>query len=255
MNPNEPRLRRVPTGRTSLSGTARVENAGFFGLGFLLVALILIFTQASRSSFLAMSGTGDAEQDRQALTPEEFWMSVTHYGRYNYTYSTLHEIVADSHLIVRGRIVGTEVGMIRSFEENPLHEGLQVAFGIVAIDEVLKGVPESETTGRILVARLAHRDTFDAELPEESIVLFLKNYPVMRADAGVGQSSDPRDRYYYTRPNGYQGLIRIVDDRAVTVRALRDWPADDPFPTNLDGMPVADLLAEIATAVAEADQN
>jgi hypothetical protein len=126
----------------------------------------------------------------------------------------------------------------------------RVTFGIVSIDEVLKGTPEMQIPNAVLVARLGQLQQAAADIPDGEVILFLMHYPRMRAEAGVGASSDPNDRFYYARPNGYQcvlrnlvGVVRIVDGPDGWEDAL------GPFPAPLDGEPFADIVESIRTLV------
>lgn len=225
---------------------ARIRGVFVLGVGMLVVAATLSLTRSQNLT----AAQADQAVLTEAGSPEAYWLSVSDFGMYGYRYSSLAEIVADSHLIVRGRLVGSVDGTIQSFEENPLHKGLLVTFGVVAIDEVLKGVPASEAIGTILVARLGRAGVPESALPKEDVILFLKNYAQMRLDEGTAASADPRDRYYYARPNGYQGLLRVVDGRVAVIQGPSGWEDSlGPFPSELGSRPIDQLFSGIAELV------
>ena len=192
------------------------------------------------------------------MTPREasdsFWSGVASFGLTNYRYESLEEMTADADLVVRGRLVGVRMESIQSFEKNPLHESLTVPFGVFAIDEVLKGAPESKTPGEILVARLGVPETEASSLPQEQLILFLKNYAQMRNDLGVAASSDADDKYHYAQPNGYQCVLREFDGVVALVPGPEGWEesALGPFPSELDGVPIDEVASAIAREVGAA---
>jgi hypothetical protein len=178
-----------------------------------------------------------------------FWNSVSHFGVYSLQYDSLAEITADSHLIVVGRVVDLQSGSLEAFEEPP--EGgpprtRYTTFGVVAVDDVLKGKAEMQIPGQILVARLAHSGMSPVDLPDGRVILFLKNYASMRAEGGHAVSPDAADKFYYARPNGYQGALRDLNGIVQIVDAPRGWEyAIRPFPLHQDGRPFAEVVDRI----------
>lgn len=144
---------------------------------------------------------GASQSPSETLTDEElsdsYWNSITHFGAYGFEYRSLAEITHDSHLVVRGRVIDLTQGVLQAFEEGGPNGDMSVTFGMVAVDEVLKGIPEMRIEGRIEVARLGWAGMSASDLPQHEVVLFLKNYAQMRRDEGVETSEDAADNFYY----------------------------------------------------------
>ena len=106
------------------------------------------------------------------------------------------------------------------------------------------------TPGTILIASTGWELSAD-ELPEGEVVLFLHNYAQLRQQHGVEPSADENDRFYYSRPNGYQCVLRDIGGKVRTVDGPRGWEeAIGPFPSQLDGQPFDDVLERIRTVAA-----
>ena len=189
--------------------------------------------------------TGMTEQERG----DWFWEYQTHFGDDILVYDSLADITANANLIVRGRLVDMRPGEIWPFSLNMQQEmgPLRAAFAIVEIDEVLKGTPQTKSPGTIIASDLGlERGTLD-DLPEGEVTLFLMNYAQQRIETDSPPSPDEDDRYYYVRPNGYQGVLRNVDGRVWLVDPERPW--ENEFPVPLDGKPydeVVDRIRELA---------
>lgn len=164
---------------------------------------------------------------------DRFWGALSHFEHQGVLhYGSLAEITGDSHLIVRGRVTGIQTGQLELFDGSVIG----MVFGVVRIDEVLKGAPEAKTPGTILVAELAQAGMPEADLPAGEVLLFLKNYAQERIDTGNDQAKDPDDRYYYSRPNSYQSVLRRFDGVVEIVDGPPGWEqALGPFPSRLDG--------------------
>lgn len=217
--------------------------------------------------FLALSSIGCAEPSpsaeatpgassptadfREAERSNAFWEANSDFAPTNFRYASLAEMTGGSHLIVLGRVVGTEERELQPFEAGgPAPGGRRVIFGIVTIDEVLKGEAIARMPDAILVARLGATEQRAEDIPSGQVVLFLMHYPRMRAEAGVGLSADPNDRFYYARPNGYQCALRNLGGAVRIVDGPEGWEeALGPFPAPLDGEPFEDLLAAIRQTV------
>ena len=222
-----------------------------------VAAIAVLIAVAASTSFGGDNNSNEPflEPTAGPMTPREasdrFWSAVAHFGLTNYKYESLDEMTADADLIIRGRLIGITRQSIQSFEKNPLHESLAVPFGIVAIDEVLKGEPASQTAGEILVARLGIADLEPSSLPKEQLILFLNNYAQMRIDMGVDASSDADDNYLYAQPNGYQCVLREFDGAVALVPGPEGWEESmlGPFPSELDGAPIGEITAAISRVV------
>ena len=189
--------------------------------------------------------------DEIALS-DRFWQAHSEFAPTNYHYDSLAQMTSDAHLIVRGRLIGTRAGELQPFDAPDGMDGARrVIFGIVAIDEVLKGSPNTLIPGAVLVARVGASDQRPEDLPRGEIVLFLKNYQQLRLETGSGPSSDSDDRFYYARPNGYQCVLRNLGG---DVRIVE--PAEDSgevlqgFPGQLNHESFSDVLDAIRQAVA-----
>lgn len=154
-----------------------------------------------------------ADDRSEKQRSDDFWNAVTTFAKFGYEYDTLAEMTLDADLVVLGRVIELKPGQIEQFDPDP--EGPQgamnVTFGIIAIDSVLKGEPEPKIEGQILVSRLGVRTMTAADLPGGRVIIFLKNYAQERLREGVPPSSDADDRFYYARPNMYQAVLRETD--------------------------------------------
>ena len=188
----------------------------------------------------------------EAERAEWYWDAVSHFGPYILTYDSLREITDAAHLIVRGRVVETREGEVWPFGADAQLGGpWRTVFGIVATDEVLKGVPATTTPGTILVEDLGWPGIAQADLPDGEVILFLMNYAQLRIAEGMEPSPDADDRYYYVRPNGYQCVLRNEDGIGRIVDGPRGWQeAFGPFPEPLDGEVFSDVVTRIRNLVA-----
>ena len=158
-------------------------------------------------------------------------------------------MTADAHLVVRGRVVDYSSGTVQTFEKVEGLENLPVLIGIVAIEEVIKGIPVTKAPGTIRVARLVPPNPSGAEFPTGEVVLFLKNYAQWRVDEGVAASTDPEDIFLYDRPNGYQAVLRNVAGVTTLFDGPPGWQeAFGPFPSELEGRMFEQLLNDLRQA-------
>jgi hypothetical protein len=176
---------------------------------------------------------------------DAFWIARTDFGRTSFEYENLREITEDSHLIILGRVTGIEIGSIQPFDP-ALEVGRRpVVFGVVTIDEVLKGRPQMFAPNMIRVARIGWEGA-ESQLPTEQVILFLKNYAQMREEAGAPPAQDDEDALKYSRPNEYQAVLRVFDGVIEIVDGPRAWKdALWPFPGAVDGEAVEDVTARI----------
>jgi hypothetical protein len=186
-----------------------------------------------------------SEHERSEL----FWAGVSHFGLYGQTYDSLVELTRAAELVVRGSVTDFRPGVIQPFGADlpgNLGAPLRTVFGIVTIDEVLKGEPVSRTTGTIEVAELGWPDMSVADLPQDEVILFVMNHAQQRVDLGVPPSKDPDDRFHYERPNGYQCVLRNVDGNVEIIEGPRGWKeAFGPFPSQLDGRRFEDVVDRV----------
>ena len=182
---------------------------------------------------------------------DHFWAVNADFGPTAFTYASLDEMTADADLIVVGRVVGTRMAGPAPVDDPGGEVPRPVRFGVIAIDEVLKGWPNMLDAGVVLVNRLSAQDETVGGLPPEQFVIFLKNYEQLQAEFGKGLFNDASDRFYYVRPNGYQAVLRNINGVLTVVEGL-DGEALAPgaFPALLDGQPFDDVLEAIRQAVA-----
>lgn len=179
----------------------------------------------------------------EAAVSDAFWEENSSFGPTAYRFDSLTDITDAADLVIRGRVVGTQDGELQPLGIAGLRE---VTFGVVAVDEVLKGTPAMQIPGAVLVARVGSSRQPLREIPSGEVVLFLKHYPAIRSEAGVDQSVDPNDRFYYARPNGYQCVLRNLGGILRIVEGPNGWEdALGPFPAPLDGKVFGDVLEEI----------
>jgi hypothetical protein len=191
--------------------------------------------------------------DEEAISTS-FWSANWNPAPTNFSYESLQEMADDADLIIRGRVIGTsEHGPLPVDDPGGEVPIRPVTFGVVAISEVLKGVPIMLEPGAVLVARLGSKDLAPADFPRGEVVIFLKNYAEVREEFGKGLFGDRSDRFYYARPNGYQAVLRNLSC-VVRIVAGPDGEqlAADVFPAPLDGQPFGELLEEIRTLVTRA---
>ncbi|HET9852816.1 MAG TPA: hypothetical protein VFP56_09950 [Candidatus Limnocylindrales bacterium] len=183
---------------------------------------------------------------------DQFWEANSQFSPTAFRYESLDEITADAHLIVRGRVVGTQEHEALPVED-PGGEltARPVTFGVITINEVLKGVPNILQPGAVLVTRLGSMGQERSELPREEIVIFLKNYEQLAEESGGnGLFGDASDRFYYTRPNGYQAVLRNINGVVKVIAGPEGWEeALGPYPATLDGQPFDQLLEAIRRSV------
>ena len=182
---------------------------------------------------------------------DRFWAVNADFGPTAFTYASLAEMTADADLIVVGRVVGTRMGGPVPVDDPGGEQARPVRFGVVAVDEVVKGRPNMLDAGVVLVRSLSSQDATVGGLPPEQFVIFLKSYEQLQAEFGKGLYNDANDRFYYARPNGYQAVLRNINGVLTVVEGL-DGEAAAPgaFPAPLAGQPFDDVLEAIRQAVA-----
>lgn len=183
---------------------------------------------------------------------ERYWNAVTDYGLYGQRYDSLEDITRAVHLVIRGRVTGFQPGQIHPFASDLGPR--QTIFGIVTVDEVLKGEPQMKVPGTVLVAELGWPDMTLADLPSGEAIFFLMNYAQQREEDGVAPSADENDRFYYARPNGYQAVLVNLGGRVeVPADPADDWPSSFPskFPARLDGVAFDEVAASVRDIVGD----
>ena len=167
-----------------------------------------------------------------------FWNAVSG-GDWHNIYGSLDEIVADSDLIVTGRIVELRFG------ENV--RGFEVIRATVVLSEVLKGEPQSQDRGTITLqlppVLPSERDAILSTVPEHPHLLFLHYAPSEAERDGVAESAQDDELYDYVMVNGIQGALRSIEDET------RSLPGTDltPFPSDLNGRPFDSVVADVRT--------
>ena len=236
-----------------------------WSMSFVALLVIVLGSSAGSRTLPAAADVANAAPAQQApgnraLTAgeisEAYWEAVTVFAPTAFRYDSAAEIVADSHLIVRGRIVGVLEGAIEPFDHSYHLKTLPRMFAIVEIDEVLKGEPQGKTKGQILVDRLATVGMTELDLPKEEVILFLKNYAQERIDFGVEPANDPDDRFYYARPNGYQALLINRDGLLEAPAPPLGWGETfGLFPAELSGLTFAAASERLRATVIDTATN
>lgn len=192
-----------------------------------------------------------SEADRRIS--DMFWSTVTDYGHYGYVYDSLDEMIGDSHLVVRGSLVGFSTGIRYPFGSDfgasigPWTE----TFGTVRVLEVLKGQPVWRTFGQIEVVALGWPDMSEDDLPSGEVLLFLKNDSQWREEMSVDPNPDSDTQFHYVRANPYQTALRDIDGVIDLIDGPKGWQdAFGPFPSELDGILYADTVETIRLMVA-----
>ena len=183
---------------------------------------------------------------------DRFWAATAFFGPTNFDYASLVEMTADAHLVVLGRVVGIVLAGPLPVDDPGGEQVRPQRFGVVAIDEVLKGKPIVRDPGQVLVVRLVSTDQSKADLPREQFVIFLKNYQQIRYEFGKGLFGDASDRFYYGLPNGYQAVLRNVNGMVKLVEGPEGWlTPQGAFPAPLAAKPFDEVLDAIRAAGAE----
>ena len=184
---------------------------------------------------------------------DRFWGRVITYGLF-YDFHSLEEIVADSDLIVRGRITDRTTLTCSAGASTPPGrpepcEGSLAAFVVVSVDAVLKGDGRFGS-GTVLV-RLETRNIPESEIPRGELLLFLKNYGQFYTEEVAPEPSDsPRWSWYYINTN-YQGALRNLDGVVDVPDAPEGWWDDHgPFPHDMDGQPFENVVSRIRALAA-----
>lgn len=183
-----------------------------------------------------------------------FWDDVTSFARFSKTFKSLDDITQRSHLIVAGHLVGFSNGYFQPFGADlppELASPIPDIFGLVHVDEVIKGEPVSRVPGTVEVAGLGSPEMAPTEIPDSEFIIFLVNHAQQRIDEGVPASCDPDDRYHYERPNGYQTVLLENGDVIQIIQGPKGWEEEvGPFPSDLDGEPVQSVEKKIAAVTA-----
>lgn len=258
------RIERVPSRVALRARPVRPRARTHAPVAFSLAAVVVLVLLAGSESrgwgagagdtalpnALAVMPTGEGSApDAEPALSDWYWAAMNSYVPSGFHYASLADITADSHLIIRGRVIGLSQGGIEPFDDTFYVKSMPVTFGVVAVDEVLKGSPESKAPGTILVARLAGGEMSETDLPQDEVILFLKNYAEMRRDFGALPAGDTDDRYYYVRPNGYQAVLRNRDGLVAVPSAPEGWwDQYGPFPSDINDLPFGVVASEVLQA-------
>lgn len=192
-------------------------------------------------------------ESSRAMSEEErsdwFWTEVSDFGAYGQTYSSLADITRAAHLVVRGRLIDVIEGDVWPFGDDLPAEFAKPypeMFGIVVVDQGLKGEPIMRTPGTIEVAGLGAPGMTAADLPKGEFIIFLMNHALQREEGGRPRSPDENDRFHYERPNGYQCVLRLKDGVIDIIDGPTGWEENiGPYPSGLDGLTVESIFERI----------
>jgi len=160
------------------------------------------------------------------------------------TYESLDAIVADSHLIVVGRVANVREG------ESYSVGGLRFMYATVALDDILSGVPETTEPGTIEL-RMDYPATTEVSdlaesIPDHQTLFFLMNGGELSNEKGHLPDEQERWRYVYI-PAGPGGVLRDIGGQAYGMGL--DDPAD--FPNDLAGEPFAEVVEDVRAAIGD----
>ena len=175
-----------------------------------------------------------------------FWDAVSP-GEGPFEIESLSHGLAEADLVVVGHITAVNFATDPSLPEE-LAE-FPVASASFAVDEVLKGNPQSEVDGTInlVFSAVADPQLVEQMTPSHQNVLFLYYAPVVLEEHGRPIEEQEAARYDYYLVHGTQAVIR---DIAGTTRVL-DPRNPDRFPGGFEGQPFETIVAEIRDAAAE----
>lgn len=247
------KVRRTTQVASSHSRTPWVPTA-FAALGLIFVMALVAGTGPPTSPAVLPSEQTAVGEDPtpeptiDAEDPVDFWEGAIQFAPTSFHYDSLEALTSDSHLIVRGRIIGFTEGSTEPFDQTL--DAIPAVFAIVQVEEVIFGTPASKEPGRILVARLGFAVAQDASPPPEEVVLFLKNYAQMRADFGAPPALDKDDAYLYARPNAYQAVYVNREGRLFLPRPPAYWQEDfGRFPDDMRDLPFDEVVNLIEASV------
>jgi hypothetical protein len=177
-----------------------------------------------------------------------YWREVSRFRPAGQSYASLEEIADESHLVVVGHLVGTQLGQVQPFSvPSQIDHPYLSHFGVLEVDSVITGTPKYSGVGTILVKDLGPERSI--ALPSGQFLIFLQNDAELREEYDVRPSCDPADSLHYGRPNGYQAVLLIHDGVLAVIQGPEGWEeALGPFPTELDGRTLEDVAAEITAA-------
>ncbi|HYI22640.1 MAG TPA: hypothetical protein VEX62_08400 [Candidatus Limnocylindrales bacterium] len=177
---------------------------------------------------------------------DSFWGDVTDYGNYGLRFDSLEEVTDSADLVVVGRVV--DLTEVVEYPPGPDDFVYRYTYGIVDVNEVIKGEAHLSLDGYIHVRELGFEDMDSTRLPHNQALLFL-----MEEEGLLGPPDDPdtlRPEYHYVRANPYQTAIRQVGGVVDIVDGPRGWvEVFGPFPSDLDGRKF-DLLLESVRQIA-----
>ncbi len=170
-----------------------------------------------------------------------FWDALASGAETQQQWPTLAEVVEVSDLVVRGRVTD-----IRP-DPTVAGPGIQFVLTTIAIEEVLKGVPESREAGTIEIEWWLDNDAEVAglrtQIPDHEALFFLFNQGLVAERLGYPEDVEEY-RYQYTEVNGAQGTLRDIER---TARSIFD-EGGDWFPEGFDGGPYRELLQQARRA-------
>lgn len=180
-----------------------------------------------------------------SLTPVErsdlFWGLLAQGSEGEVQWETLAEVIDASDLVVRGRVADVRLGRTVTYPS------IQFVIAKVLVEEVFKGVPETQTEGSIDIEYWLDLDATLADLkavvPDDEATFFLFNQGRMADRAGMPEEVEDY-RYTYTEVNGDQGTIREIEGRVSPIHRSQLGL----FPDEYDGRPYEQLLTDIRRA-------
>lgn len=198
-----------------------------------------------RETALPSASAVPTPQSTVGLSPLErsdlFWEALALGAEGQPQWATLDEVVEVSDLVVRGRVTDIRPGRTVSVPE------IQFVLTTVAIEEVMKGEPETVAEGTIVIEWWLDNDAELADvrtqIPQHEALFVLFNQGLIAERAGHPEDIELY-RFQYTEINGAQGTLRDIDG---TTRSIFD-EGGDWFPEGFDGGSYRDLLRQVRLA-------
>ncbi len=199
------------------------------------------------SASIAVASIMPPPEELSALErSNRFWDPLT-YSASGYVFHSLGEMAEAADLVVTGRIIGVRPGrqVIVSAEDPEATADFVTAK--VAIDEILKGTPESREAGEIdlelFLPDPRRLDDVRANVPQEQQLMFLFHGASLARREGHPPEYQEQYRYTYINVSA-QGILRSIDGK---VKRLPPAVIEDleVFPTELDGVNFAEIVSRV----------
>ncbi len=177
---------------------------------------------------------------------DRFWDPLTYHAS-GYWFRSLGDMAEAADLVVTGRLVSVRPGRHVIVSADDPEATADFVTARVAIDEVLKGTPESRDAGQIdlelFLPDPRRLDEVVANVPQEQQLLFLVNGAASSRREGHPPEYQEQLRYTYIGVSA-QGILRNIDGN---VKRLPPAVIEDleEFPTELDGADFDEIVDRV----------